>query len=82
MSAPTDAPDDVVERGALPPRPAPSGDAELDALRLDSASLRAMLGAKSELAAKLFEAQADLEDARGASAVAGALRRRASELRQ
>jgi len=52
-----------------------------DALRLDSASLRAMLGAKSELAARLLEAQADLEDARGAGAIAEALRRRSSELR-
>jgi len=53
-----------------------------DALRLDSASLRAMLGAKAELAARLLEAQADLEDARGAGAIAEALRRQSSELRQ
>lgn len=50
-----------------------------DAERLDDGSLRAMLGAKAVLAAKLFEALAALEDEVD-PARAAALRRRASKL--
>jgi hypothetical protein len=51
-----------------------------DAVRLDDATLHLMLSGKTALAAKLFEAQAAVEDARGAPALAEALRRRAADL--
>lgn len=51
-----------------------------DAMRLDAATLRTLLGAKAELAAKLLEAEAELESARGVIGAAEALRRRALEL--
>jgi hypothetical protein len=49
-----------------------------DLLRLDDATVRVMLGPKSELAARLAVAQASLEEARGAIAEAETLRRRAT----
>ena len=52
-----------------------------DALRLDDATVRMLLGAKTALAADLFEAQASLEETRGASALADELRTRAAALR-
>jgi hypothetical protein len=54
-----------------------------DAERLDDATLRATLGAKAALAARLFDAQAELEEAREAAGTArpSALRRRAAALR-
>jgi hypothetical protein len=52
-----------------------------DALRLDDATLKMLLGAKTALAADLFEAQASLEEARDQSATADTLRRRATALR-
>lgn len=51
-----------------------------DILRLDEGTLRAMLGDKAELAIKLIEAQATVEDARGRSAIASSLRARARNL--
>jgi len=51
-----------------------------DAHRLDDATLKMMLGAKSSAAAKLFEAEADVEDARGNTSKAELLRKRAHQL--
>jgi len=51
-----------------------------DALRFDDATLRVMLAGKTDLAAKLFEAQAAVEEVRGAPGVAQSLRRRAAGL--
>jgi len=51
-----------------------------DALRFDAATLRVMLAGKTDLAAKLFEAQAAVEEVRGAPGVAQSLRRRAAGL--
>jgi hypothetical protein len=53
-----------------------------DALRLDGATLRMLLGPKTVLGARLFEAQASLEEARSKVATADELRRRAVELRR
>jgi hypothetical protein len=52
-----------------------------DALRLDDATLRMLLGAKAPLGADLFEAQAMLEETRGNAGLADELRNRASGLR-
>jgi hypothetical protein len=52
-----------------------------DAMKVDGATLKMLLGAKAELAAKLLEAEAELESARGVKGAAEALRRRALELR-
>lgn len=49
-----------------------------DASRLDDATLRALLGQKMEIAARLFDAESVLEDAKGNRTAAEALRRRAS----
>jgi hypothetical protein len=48
-----------------------------DVLRLDDGTVRALLGAKTELAARLLDAQATVEEARGAHALAATLRARA-----
>ncbi len=53
---------------------------EADAMRLDDATLRMMLGAKAELAAKLLEARATIEEARGNRPLAATLRARARAL--
>jgi hypothetical protein len=47
-----------------------------DASRLDDATLRMMLGAKTRAAARLFDVEAVIEEARGNHARAEALRRR------
>jgi hypothetical protein len=52
-----------------------------DAMRLDNATLRMLLGGKAALAANLFEAQAELEDARSNAKLADGLRSRATVLR-
>jgi hypothetical protein len=52
-----------------------------DAGRLDGGTLRALLGAKASVAARLLEAEATVEDARGRSARAEDLRQRAAALR-
>lgn len=52
-----------------------------DASQMDDATLRVMLGSKSGAAARLFGAEAEIEDARGNSAAAEALRRREAALR-
>ncbi len=52
-----------------------------DVFRLDDGSVRALLGAKSELGARLAETQASLEEARGATSAARALRVRAAAWR-
>lgn len=51
-----------------------------DALRLDDATLRMLLGSKAQLAAKLFVAQAALEERRDHHELSGELRRRAAAL--
>ena len=52
-----------------------------DALRLDDATLRLLLGAKVTLGADLFEAQANLEETRSNPEIADELRNRAAALR-
>jgi hypothetical protein len=52
-----------------------------DAARLDDTTLRMLLGAKAELAAQLFEAEAALAEARGDEGLAASRRRRASALK-
>lgn len=52
-----------------------------DAETLDDGTLRILLGPKVELAARLLDAEADVEIARGNHARADVLRRRASSLR-
>jgi hypothetical protein len=52
-----------------------------DAMRLDDDTVRALLGAKTGLAARLFDAQAAVAEARGAKAEAAASRARAENLR-
>ncbi|MBK6697952.1 MAG: hypothetical protein IPG50_38050 [Myxococcales bacterium] len=51
-----------------------------DAVRLDGATLQLMLGDKTPLAARLFEAQALIEDGRGDAVEAALARRRAMAL--
>jgi len=53
-----------------------------DVLLLDDATVRAMLGPKAELAARLAVAQAIVEEARGATAQAATLRTRAAIWRE
>jgi hypothetical protein len=53
-----------------------------DAMLLDDATLRMLLGAKAAVAADLFDAQAALDEVRGATASAEELRRRAVALRR
>jgi hypothetical protein len=53
-----------------------------DVLRLDDGTVRALLGAKTELAARLLDAQATLEEARGAHALAATLRARSVSLQK
>jgi len=53
-----------------------------DALRLDDATLKMLLGAKAGLGADLFEAQAVLEEARAMPGEASQLRERAAALRR
>jgi hypothetical protein len=53
-----------------------------DVLRLDDGTVRALLGAKTELAARLLDAQASVEEARGAHALAVALRARSASLQR
>jgi hypothetical protein len=53
-----------------------------DALRLDDGTVRALLGPKAELAARLLDAQATVEEARGAQALAAALRDRSTSLQR
>jgi hypothetical protein len=52
-----------------------------DATRLDDGTLRMMLGARIECAAKLFEAEGAWEEARGNHAAAERLRKRAAGLK-
>jgi hypothetical protein len=52
-----------------------------DAMRLDGATLKMLLGAKADLAAGLLDAQAVLEESRSNAALADALRSRATMLR-
>jgi len=52
-----------------------------DVLRLDDDTVCALLGAKTELAVRLLEAQSSVEEARGAREAAAALRARAMTLR-
>jgi hypothetical protein len=52
-----------------------------DVERLNDATVLLLLGAKAPYARPLFEAQASIEDARGATQVAAELRRRAAELK-
>ncbi|HEX4446439.1 MAG TPA: hypothetical protein VH044_06885 [Polyangiaceae bacterium] len=52
-----------------------------DVQRLNDATVRLLLGAKAPYATALFEAQATIEEARGATAAAAALRQRAADLR-
>jgi hypothetical protein len=52
-----------------------------DAHRLDDATLKMMLGAKASAAARLFEAEATVEEARGNASKADALRKRAQRQR-
>ncbi len=54
---------------------------EADALRLDDATLRTMLGAKADLAIKLLDARATIEESRGNAPLATTLRARAHALR-
>jgi hypothetical protein len=51
-----------------------------DVQRLDDATVLLLLGPKAAYAAPLFEAQARIEDARGAARAAAELRRRAVHL--
>jgi len=51
-----------------------------DAARFDDTMLRMVLGAKTPHAAKLFEAEAAVAEARGKTAAAEALRKRAAAL--
>jgi hypothetical protein len=53
-----------------------------DALCLDDGTVRTLLGAKAELAARLLDAQASVEEARGALALAVALRERSASLQR
>jgi hypothetical protein len=53
-----------------------------DVLRLDDGTVRALLGAKAELAARLLDAQATVEEARGAHALAATLRARSTSLQR
>jgi hypothetical protein len=53
---------------------------ENDALRLDDATLHLMLGARAELAGRLLEARAEIEEARGETASASNIRKRALAL--
>ena len=53
-----------------------------DVTLLDDATVRAMLGPKLELAARLAVAQAVVEEARGATGVAATLRTRAAIWRE
>jgi hypothetical protein len=53
-----------------------------DAMRLDDATLKMLLGAKASLGADLFDAQAALEEARSDTPVADELRARAILLRE
>jgi hypothetical protein len=52
-----------------------------DAARLDDPTLRMILGEKARLAAALFDAEADLAEARGDAVAAAVLRMRASAMR-
>jgi len=52
-----------------------------DVMRLDDATLRMLLGAKTPLAADLLDAQAAVEEARANIQLADDLRRRATQLR-
>jgi hypothetical protein len=53
-----------------------------DAMRLDDATLKMLLGAKATLGADLLDAQAALEEARSGAALADELRSRATVLRR
>jgi hypothetical protein len=52
-----------------------------DAARLDDSTLRALLGLKIDLAARLLEVESAFEEAKGNQAAAEALRRRSANLR-
>ncbi len=52
-----------------------------DVMRVDDATLRALLGAKAQLGAELFDAEAALEEARSNAPLADELRTRAKSLR-
>jgi hypothetical protein len=52
-----------------------------DARRLDDGTVRAMLGGKAELGARLLEAEAEVEEGRGAGGKAAGLRESAAGLR-
>ena len=52
-----------------------------DAMRLDDATLKMLLGAKAALGANLFDAQASLEETRSNAGMADELRSRARALR-
>lgn len=52
-----------------------------DANRLDDTTLKMLLGPKATLVASLFDAEANIEDARGDAAKAAKLRARALSLR-
>jgi hypothetical protein len=51
-----------------------------DVERLNDATVRLLLGAKAPYAATLFEAQATIEEARGATSAAAALRARCERI--
>jgi hypothetical protein len=52
-----------------------------DVLLLDGSTVRALLGVRTEMAARLIETQASLEQTRGDSVAASRLRARAATLR-
>jgi hypothetical protein len=53
-----------------------------DVLRLEDGTVRSLLGAKTALAARLLDAQAAVEEARGLHALAAALRARSASLQR
>jgi hypothetical protein len=72
---------DEAERGLEEAWTTSVGFRRADAARLDDMTLRMLLGDKARLAAALFEAEADLAEARGDSTAASMKRARASAMR-